>query len=227
MHGNRNWDPRIDRLRAFARGEGREAFGPWQGRGRPPVPPGPPGMPGAPPFGGPGMRGGGGRRSRRRKGDVREAVLALLAERPMHGYEMLAELEERTEGVWRPSPGSVYPTLQMLEDEGLVEGEKAEGKRMYALTDAGREHVEQRRGRPAPWEEVKDGISAAALNLRGEMASLTSAAHQVMMVGTHDQQARALEILADARRRLYGILAAEDTGTAPADEADEPDEPED
>lgn len=223
MHRNRNWDPRVEKLRAFARGEGREAFGPWQGRGRPPFPPGPPGMPGAPPFGGPGMRGGG-RRGRRRKGDVREAVLALLAERPMHGYEMLAELEERTEGVWRPSPGSVYPTLQMLEDEGLVTGEKAEGKRMYALTDAGREHVEQRRGRPAPWEEVKDGISAAALNLRGEIASLTSAAHQVMMVGSHDQQEQALRVLGEARRKLYGILAADDITEVPDAPAEDPED---
>jgi len=165
-------------------------------------------MPGAPPFGGP-MHGR--RRGRRRKGDVREAVLALLAERPMHGYEMLAELEERTEGVWRPSPGSVYPTLQMLEDEGLVTGEKSEGKRMYALTDAGREHAEQRRGKPAPWEEVTDGISPAALNLRGEITSVAGAAQQVMMVGTNDEQAQALQVLAEARRRLYGILAAEDT----------------
>jgi len=206
MH--RNIDPRIERLRSFAQGQGRAAFGPWRGPGRPPFPPGPPGMPGAPPFGGPGPHGR--RRGRRRKGDVREAVLALLAERPMHGYEMLAELEERTEGVWRPSPGSVYPTLQMLEDEGLVQGEKAEGKRMYALTDAGREHVEGRRGKPAPWEEVTDGISPAALNLRGEIASVFGAAQQVMMVGSNDQQASALKVLADARRRLYGILAAED-----------------
>lgn len=211
MHRNR--DPRVEHLRA--------AFGPWRGPGRPPFPPGPPGMPGAPPFGGP-MHGR--RRGRRRKGDVREAVLALLAERPMHGYEMLAELEERTEGVWRPSPGSVYPTLQMLEDEGLVHGEKSEGKRMYALTDAGREHIEQRRGRPAPWEEVTEGVSPAALNLRGEIASVAGAAHQVMMVGTNDQQARALQILSEARRRLYGILAADD----PAEEADSAtDEPED
>ena len=206
-----NMDPRVERLRSFARGQERDAFGPWRGPGRPPFSPGPPGMPGAPPFGGPGH---GRRRGRRRKGDVREAVLALLAERPMHGYEMLAELEERTEGVWRPSPGSVYPTLQLLEDEGLVQGEKAEGKRMYALTDAGREHVEARSGKPAPWEEATDGISPAALNLRGEIASVANAAQQVMMVGGNDQQSRALQVLAEARRRLYGILAAEDAPEA-------------
>jgi DNA-binding PadR family transcriptional regulator len=191
----RNIDPRVERLRSFGHPQERGDFGPWRGRGR------------------------------RRKGDVREAVLALLAERPMHGYEMLAELEERTEGVWRPSPGSVYPTLQLLEDEGLVQGEKAEGKRMYALTDAGREHVEARSGKPAPWEEVTDGISPAALNLRGEIASVFNAAQQVMMVGSNDQQARALQVLAEARRRLYGILAAEDTPEAA--EAGTHDEPED
>jgi DNA-binding PadR family transcriptional regulator len=174
-------------------------------------------------HGGPGGRGGG-RRSRRRKGDVREALLALLAERPMHGYEMLAELDERTEGVWRPSPGSVYPTLQMLEDEGLVQGEKAEGKRMYALTEAGREHVEQRQGKPKPWDEVTEGISPAALNLRGEIASVAGAAGQVMMVGSHEQQTRALEVLGEARRRLYGILAEDDPSTAGEPTADDPED---
>lgn len=217
MHGGHHWSE-------AARGRGRAGVGPGGWPGRPPGPPGPPGAP----FGAfdPAARLRKGR-GRRRKGDVREAVLVLLAERPMHGYEMISELGERTEGVWRPSPGSVYPTLQMLEDEGLVHGEKADGRRMYALTDSGREHVERREGRPAPWEEVTEGISPAAMNLRGEIASVAGAAGQVMMVGSREQQNRALEILAEARRRLYGILAEDDTpgdtpGDMPPDASGEP-----
>src|SRR5258707_548942 len=95
--------------------------GPWGGSG-----------PWGPPFGG---RGGG---PRVRRGNVRAAILALLAERPMHGYEMIQELEARTNGLWRPSAGSIYPTLQLLEDEGLVTGEESEGKRRFTLTDGGR-----------------------------------------------------------------------------------------
>src|SRR5881275_2840711 len=107
--------------------------GPWGGFG-----------PWGPPFGG---RGGGGPRVRR--GNVRAAVLALLTERPMHGYEMIQELEARTKGVWRPSAGSIYPTLQQLEDEGLVTVEESDGKRRFSLTDAGRAEAD-RLGRP-PW----------------------------------------------------------------------------
>src|SRR6476659_5530418 len=87
-------------------------------------------------------RGRGGPRARR--GDVRAAVLALLAERPMHGYEMIKEVEERTQGAWTPSAGSIYPTLQMLEDEGLIRGEESEGKRRFTLTDAGRAEQEEK-----------------------------------------------------------------------------------
>ena len=91
--------------------------------------------------------GGGGPRARR--GDVRAAALALLTERPMHGYEMIKEIEERTEGLWRPSAGSIYPTLALLEDEGLIRGEESDGKRRFALTDEGREQAEVAQGQPA------------------------------------------------------------------------------
>ena len=97
-----------------------------------------------------GRRGGPGGGRRARRGDVRAAVLALLAERPMHGYEMIQELEERTNGMWRPSPGAVYPALQLLDDQGLVRSVDLEGKRRYELTDAGRAEVPER----APWEDV-------------------------------------------------------------------------
>jgi DNA-binding PadR family transcriptional regulator len=173
------------------------AFGPFGPPG-PPMPPGPP-RPGPWGFG---PRG----RGRRGRGDVRAAILALLAERPMHGYEMIQELEARTGGVWRPSPGSVYPTLQLLEDEDLITGEEGEGRRRFTLTDAGRAEVE-RQARRAPWEEVTAGVAPAAWNLRDAVGQTATAAMSVAGAGTEAQQARALEILNDARRRLYAILA--------------------
>jgi DNA-binding PadR family transcriptional regulator len=154
--------------------------------------------------------GGRGRgRGRRGRGDVRAAILALLAERPMHGYEMIQELAGRTGGVWRPSPGSVYPTLQLLEDEDLIAGEEVEGRRRFALTDAGRAEAE-RQTRPAPWEEVTAGVAPVAWNLRSAIGQIMQAAWSVAGAGTEAQQARALEVLADTRRRLYAILAEGD-----------------
>jgi DNA-binding PadR family transcriptional regulator len=172
------------------------AFGPFGHL--PPMPPGPPGPWG---FGG---RGRG--RGRRGRGDVRAAILALLAERPMHGYEMIQELEARTGGVWRPSPGSVYPTLQLLEDEGLIAGEEAEGRRRFTLTDAGRAEAERQDER-APWEQAVAGVAPAAWSLRSAMGQIIQATWSVANAGTEAQQAKALEILNDSRRRLYAILA--------------------
>jgi DNA-binding PadR family transcriptional regulator len=173
------------------------AFGPF----------GPPGPPG--PWKGRG-------RGRRGRGDVRAAILALLAERPMHGYEMIQELEARTGGVWRPSPGSVYPTLQLLEDEGLIAGEEAEGRRRFALTDAGRAEAE-RQDQRAPWEQVTAGVAPATWNLRDAIAQVAQASWSVGSAGTEAQQARALEILHDARRRLYAILAEGDPESGEAE----------
>jgi DNA-binding PadR family transcriptional regulator len=186
------------------------AFGPF-GPGRPSLPPMPPG-----PWG---FRGRG--RGRRGRGDVRAAILALLAERPMHGYEMIQELEARTGGVWRPSPGSVYPTLQLLEDEGLIAGEEGEGRRRFTLTDAGRAEAEGQG--QAPWEQVMAGVAPAAWSLRDAIAQTAQAAWSVGAAGTESQQARALEILNEARRRLYAILAEADApepGEAEPDEAE-------
>ncbi|GAA4143137.1 PadR family transcriptional regulator [Actinomadura keratinilytica] len=189
-----------------ARGRRGGPFGGW-GPG-----PGGPGFgpgygPGFGPAFGPGRRGkrgpGGGRRIKR--GNVRAALLALLAERPMHGYEMIQELEERTGGVWRPSPGSVYPTLQMLEDEGKLVSEQDGGKRLFSLTDAGREEAA---AQPAPpWEELTDTVGEQELRGRQAIAQLMGALHQVAAVGSPSQQERALEVVNDARRRLYSILA--------------------
>jgi DNA-binding PadR family transcriptional regulator len=171
------------------------AFGPFGPPG-PPMPPGPWGF-------------GGRRRGRRGRGDVRAAILALLAERPMHGYEMIQELEARTGGVWRPSPGSVYPTLQLLEDEDLITGEEGEGRRRFTLTDAGRAEAE-RQGQRSPWEEVTAGVAPMAWNLRDAMGQIAQAFWSVANAGSEAQQARALEVLKDTRRRLYAILAEGD-----------------
>jgi DNA-binding PadR family transcriptional regulator len=176
------------------------AFGPWQMPFGPRGPFGPPG-----PFGwhvhGPFFRG------RARRGDVRTAILALLAERPMHGYEMIQELSGRTGGTWRPSPGSVYPTLQMLADEGLIASQETEGKRLFSLTDAGRREAERQSAEQAPWEQVSAGVDQATLRMRDAMLQAGAAVMQVMHAGTEDQKAKALEVLTDARRRLYSILA--------------------
>jgi DNA-binding PadR family transcriptional regulator len=166
-------------------------------------------------FGGPrrGRRGGPGRRARR--GDVRAAALALLIERPMHGYEMIQELEERTDGVWRPSPGAVYPALQLLEDQGLVTADAEAGKRLFSLTDAGREEA-AKAGDRKPWDDVTEGIDPAQFKLRDSLGPIAVAARQVAIAGTPAQQAAATALLAETGRKLYAILAEEpaDPGTS-------------
>ena len=157
-------------------------------------------------------RGGPGRRARR--GDVRAAALALLSERPMHGYEMIQELEERTDGVWRPSPGAVYPALQLLEDQGLVVADAEAGKRLFSLTDAGREEA-AKLGDRKPWDDVTAGIDPSQVRLRDALGPIAVAARQVAIDGTPAQQTAAAEILMETRRKLYALLAE-----APADPAD-------
>ena len=131
---------------------------------------------------------------------MRAAILALLAERPMHGYEIIGELDQRTQGAWRPSPGSVYPTLQMLEEEGLIAGQETDGKRRFDLTDAGKVETEGRDG-PPPWEEATAGAGPGTVALGEALAAVMPAIKQVLRGGTPDQQARAAEILDDTRRR--------------------------
>ena len=109
---------------------------------------------------------------RARRGDVRAAILALLAENPMHGYEMIQEIEERTDGLWRPSAGSIYPTLQLLEDEGLIAGEEAEGKRRFTLTDAGTKANAERGDEAPPWEQVTDDAGDSTRDLVREFQKL-------------------------------------------------------
>ena len=154
------------------------------------------------------MRHGGG--GRRRRCDVRAAILALLTERPMHGYEMIQELEERSDGMWRPSAGSIYPTLQLLEDEGLIVGEEHEGKNRFTLTDAGREAAAKRAAdRPPPWEQAAEGADGERAELFHAIKQFAPAVIQIAQVGTPDQAQRAKAILDDARKKLYAILAEE------------------
>jgi len=159
-------------------------------------------------FGGQGWRGGwaGGRRMRR--GDVRAAILLLLDEGPRNGYQVMQELEQRSGGSWRPSPGSVYPALQLLADEGLVRGESREGSTVYELTDEGRKHVEENRERfGSPWEEAGAGVPQDVRDLMRLAMDVGIATRQVLQVASTAQRKEAAELLAETRKRLYGILA--------------------
>ncbi|WP_246216855.1 PadR family transcriptional regulator [Mycobacterium botniense] len=149
-------------------------------------------------------RGGPGRRGRR--GDVRAAILALLAEHPMHGYEMIQEIAERSRDMWRPSPGSVYPTLQLLEDEGLIVGSETEGnKRRFELTDEGRAAAEKIK--TPPWEEITEDADQDQVNLRAALGQLYGAVVQSVYAATGEQQQRVVAILKKARREIYTMLA--------------------
>ncbi|WP_436408225.1 PadR family transcriptional regulator [Agromyces zhanjiangensis] len=150
------------------------------------------------------------------KGDVRAAVLALLAEKPMHGYQIITEIAERSGGAWKPSAGSVYPTLQLLADEGLITAEEEGGRKTYTLTEAGTAEAEASADRTPPWPTPpgsgtggsgggRDFGMSGALPKAG--IELAQAAAQVGRTGTPDQVKEAVEVLEDARRKLYSILA--------------------
>lgn len=171
-------------------------------------------------MGGPGPRGGpfgghfggpfGGGRGRKRRGDVRVAVLLLLAEEPRNGYQLMQTIEDRSGGRWRPSPGSVYPTLAQLEDEGLIRATEREGSKLFEITDAGRGHLAERHdGTTAPWEGDDDPVGPSITEIGSALLQLGKAAWQVAQVGDERQTAQACEVLAEARRSLYRILAEE------------------
>lgn len=186
-----------------------------RGRGEfgPPFPGGPFG--GRGPFGpgGPFGEDGGGRR-RHRRGDIKYALLELVAEQPRHGYELIKELEQRYGGFYRPSPGSVYPTLQLLEDEGLVVSETVEGKRVYTITDTGNQALEQRReqrdehGRRGGFRERGPGPELEAL--RESAMALFAGVMQVARHGTPAQVEKAKAILEATRREIYALLARDE-----------------
>ena len=196
--------------RGGGRHEHRHGHG---GFGLPPVPPGPFGGPdfgfGPGPFGGPRGRGRG--RGRAGRGDVRAAIISLLSEEPRNGYQIIQEINERTGGLWRVSSGSVYPAIAQLEDEGLIEPTDGNGRKLFTLTAAGREHAEQNAEHLATlWEAgAEDARLTEFLRYRELIGQLISATRQVDEVGTPAQREEAKQVLTRARQALYKILAAD------------------
>jgi DNA-binding PadR family transcriptional regulator len=141
-----------------------------------------------------------------RRGDVRLALLDALREGPAHGYELITRLEARSGGMWRPSAGSVYPTLQLLEEQGKVSGTDTDGKRVFDLTDDGRAEAEAAKDQQ-PWSE--GGPSEAHRSLRRTFAQVGMAARQVVVVGDESQVEAAEAILIETRQKLYRLLAGE------------------
>ena len=164
------------------------------------------------PFQGPGHHGHYGRgrgRERSRRGNVRAAILALLTERPMHGYEMIKEIDTRTGGVWSPSPGSVYPTLQLLEDEGLITSEESGGRKRFTLTDAGRDEATAAAA-DAPWNEFSEETVSTGQDTREAIFGIMNALRQIGFEGSPEQWQQAVSVLNETKRRLYAILADSD-----------------
>lgn len=171
----------------FAEGAGRRHGGPHGPRG--------------------GRRGPGGR-GRVPRGDVRTAILLLLAEEPMHGYQLMQAIADRSGGRWTPSPGAIYPALNLLEDEGLVTVAAESGRRVATLTDEGRALVADNRD---VWTDPFSGFESARSgpDLRSLLEQLHGATRQVGRAGTAEQVTAAAEILSSARRRMYLLLADE------------------
>lgn len=193
---------------SFDDGPGFEGPGPdergqdFDGRG--------PGFEGRGPRGPRGPHGHRGHRGRGRaqRGDVRTAILQVVAEEPMHGYQIMQAIAERTNGAWKPSPGAVYPTINQLEDEGLVTTSEEGGRRLVSLTDAGGSYLEENA------EQLSDpfanfGAGEGAPDLRGPLHELHLAARQIVVNGDKAQVEKAQDVLATARRSLYLILAGE------------------
>jgi DNA-binding PadR family transcriptional regulator len=156
-------------------------------------------------------RGGRGPGRRAGRGDVRAAILLLLAEQPRHGYQLIQEIAARSDGRWQPSPGAVYPALNLLEDEGLVTTATESGRRLATLTDAGRAYVEEHAAElGTPWDDAATRPADPVRTLRDAVGTLVSVVHQVGRAGTDEQLARAVAVLDRARRDLYLVLAGED-----------------
>lgn len=142
-----------------------------------------------------------------RRGNVRLAILSALKDRPMHGYELITDLEQRTQGRWRPSAGSVYPTLQLLEDEGLLTSEQVDGRRTYSLTDAGARAADEHPMAADGWLEADAAGGPTLPELAGR---LVAAAAELDRIGTDGARQAARETLVEARKRLYRLLADDD-----------------
>ncbi|HPU13118.1 MAG TPA: PadR family transcriptional regulator [Aeromicrobium sp.] len=163
-------------------------------------------------VGRPGPRGP---RRGKKGGDVRAATLILLDKAPSHGYGLIQQIAELSGGTWAPSPGSIYPVLQQLEDEGLIGFERIEGRKTATLTDAGRKYLtENREALGDPWKvdsATRNRDTDESSNLAAAAKSMNSAAKQVMADGTEAQQLKAAEMIAETRRKLYALLAEDDT----------------
>jgi DNA-binding PadR family transcriptional regulator len=125
----------------------------------------------------------------------------------MHGYEMMQELTDRTKGIWRPSPGSLYPALQLLEDQGLVQSETSEGRRQFTLTDKGREELTSQPKKSAPWDIMVRGANQDDFALRVALRQVSIAVSQVAEAGTQEQKIRAEKLVLELRRQIYLLLA--------------------
>jgi DNA-binding PadR family transcriptional regulator len=154
-------------------------------------------------------RGGRGGRHRARRGAVPLAIFTLLDERPMHGYEIITELESRSDGRWRPSPGSIYPTLDRLEDRGVLTSSEVDGKRQFSLTDRGRQMLAELRD--AQGDEADEPWNQSGTGGRGDMRRLMSElggqVRQIARFGSAEQREAATTVLEDTKRQLYEILA--------------------
>jgi DNA-binding PadR family transcriptional regulator len=159
------------------------------------------------------------------RGDVRAAILALLREGPRNGYQIMSEIEERSGGAWRPSPGAVYPALQLLADEGLIAGEESGGRRTFSLTDAGRRHIEDdpEAARPA-WEAMTQDGPGEMPGLFAQAARLGGSIVQLAHAGTPEQIRAAERLLEQTRRRMYQILAGDEPADDDDDAVDDPDD---
>ena len=146
--------------------------------------------------------------SRARRGDMQAAILGLLAEQPMHGYQVIQELANRSGGAWTPGPGSVYPTLQAMEEQGLVAGEQDGSRRTFSLTDIGRAAVASpaHEREPMPWEQIAES-SGPRLALRQSIGALFAASAQMERTGSADQIEKAVALIDQARKALYLLLA--------------------
>ena len=152
-----------------------------------------------------------GRGPRRGRGDVRTAALLLLLERPMHGYEMIQEIRARSAEAWSPSPGAIYPTIQLLTDEGLITTQDQDGKKVSSLTDAGLVVAQELAAtKTAPWDDASSDAGEGAPNLRQAVHHLIMAVKQIGMAGTDGQRQRTTELLDETRRKIYALLASND-----------------
>jgi DNA-binding PadR family transcriptional regulator len=216
----------VRRQRGRGRGHGRHPSGPWSGG------PGWGGPMGPPPwvaqmFGSQWAGHGGGRggrgRARVRRGDVRSAILDVLASspEPLNGYQVIQQIADRTEGAWKPSPGSVYPTIAWLQDEGFVE-DAPTGRKTLQLTESGRQYVaDHAEEMAAIWRSFENDVPDDAADLRQVIGQTVGAIVQVASTGTPDQRQKAVAILAETRRKLYGLLADGPDADDPEDDLDE------